>query len=96
MPASIVYRDRPTGFSHEQMARAFDRVRDPRDWRASINAEIPSEDRLVVQAAVIWFTATVPMFMPIPGQADRLLVTALGHRFGLASDEAETRHELTS
>lgn len=72
---------RPSGFSHEQLAQAFDRVRDPRDWRGPVRAEIPIEMQAVVAEAVICFTATDPVFEP----ADRpelLLATAPGYLRG--------------
>ena len=55
---------RRPGFSHEQLAQAFDRVRDPRDWRGPVRAEIPIEMRALVAEAVICFTATDPVFEP--------------------------------
>jgi hypothetical protein len=68
--------------SMERLAGAFDRVRSIRDWQAPICAEIAAEDRAVVEQAVIWFTATVPTFDPVPGAADRLSVKAAGYRRG--------------
>jgi len=37
--------ERMTGFRQEELAAAFDRVRDPRDWQGPIEAEIPEGDR---------------------------------------------------
>lgn len=34
-----------TGSRLEQLATAFDRVRDPRDWKAPIEWEIPASER---------------------------------------------------
>ena len=47
MTASEAYDPkRMTGYRLEQLAAAFDRVRDPRDWKAPIRAVIPVvEDR---------------------------------------------------
>jgi len=70
-----------TGFTHQQLAQAFDRVRDPRDWRGPIRAEIPAEMRALVARAVVWFTATAPAFEPT-GSADLLLATAPGYQRG--------------
>ena len=75
-----------TGFRLDQLASAFDRVRDSRDWQAPVQAEIDSADRPVTQQAVLWFTQTVPYFHPTPGSNGRLLVTAPGHRSGHAGD----------
>lgn len=76
--------ERLTGYRQEELAAAFDRVRDPRDWKAPIQAEIPEEDRLVVEQAVHWFTATVPMFTALPGPSGRLEVRARGYRLASA------------
>ena len=79
--------ERVTGFTQDQLARAFDRVRNPRDWKGPIRAVIPAADRQAVQKAVIWFTATVPKFSSVPGKADWLAVTAPGYRLGPAGDQ---------
>jgi hypothetical protein len=76
--------ERLTGYRQEQLATAFDRVCDPRDWKGPIRAEIPEEDRVVVERAVYWFTDTVPMFTALPGASGRLEVRARGYRLGSA------------
>lgn len=73
-----------TGFRQEQLAAAFDRVKDTRDWRAPIRTVIPVGERAVVEQAVRWFTHTVPVFLPAPGREDHLLVRAPGYRLGPA------------
>jgi hypothetical protein len=75
----------------EQLASAFDRVRDSRDWKAPIRAVIPVEDRPVVEQAVLWFTETVPTFETAPGEPDQLVVRAMGYRLGPAGDPAVRR-----
>ncbi|MHB1328137.1 MAG: hypothetical protein ACYC2K_08045 [Gemmatimonadales bacterium] len=78
-----------TGFRMDQLASAFDRVRDPRDWMAPIRAVIQAEDQILVAKAVLWFTGTVARFEPDPGSADRLIVVSPGYRLGLvARDQA--------
>ncbi len=72
---------RATGFSHEQLVQAFDRVQDPNDWRGPIRAEIPAAMRSLVEKAIVWFTATAPAFV----RTDRpgvLLATAPGYLRG--------------
>lgn len=76
--------ERLTGYRQEQLAAAFDRVCDPRDWKAPIEAEILEQDRIVVEQAVHWFTDTVPMFTALPGASGRLEVRARGYRLGSA------------
>jgi hypothetical protein len=83
MTASVAYDpERSTGYRLEQLASAFDRVRNPRDWKAPIRAVIPVAERPVVEQAVLWFTDTVPVFAPAPGETDRLVVMAPGYRLG--------------
>ncbi len=83
MTASLAYDPvRMTGFRLDQLASAFDRVRDPRDWKAPIRAVIPEEQRLVVEHAIRWFTDTEPVFLPGPGAGRELVVLAPGYRLG--------------
>lgn len=67
-----------TGYRLEQLAGAFDRVRHSRDWRGPIRAVIPAADRSLVEKAVRWFMNTAPAFESLPGDVDRLVVTAPG------------------
>ncbi len=77
--------ERMTGFRQEELAAAFDRVRDPRDWQGPIEAEIPEGDRRLVEKAVEWFTDTSPMFLALPEASGRLKVRARGYRLGSSS-----------
>lgn len=87
MSASIAHSpERVTGFRQEQLAAAFDRVRNPRDWKAPISAVIPAAERPLVEKAVFWFTDTVAEFSAASGNADELVVTAPGYRLGPAGD----------
>ncbi|MFN0181639.1 MAG: hypothetical protein ACKVZ0_22755 [Gemmatimonadales bacterium] len=69
-----------TGYTYQQLARAFDRVRDPRDWRRPVRAEIPVEMEELVARAVVWFTATTPAFAAT--ERGQLLATAPGYLQG--------------
>lgn len=75
-----------TGYPLEQLASAFDRVMNPRDWQAPIRAVIPAVERDVVEKAVYWFTETVPAFEAADVASNRLLVTAPGYRLGRGRD----------
>lgn len=44
----------------ETLKKAFDKVKDPRDWKAPINAVVKSEDIGAVWEAVVFYTATQP------------------------------------
>ena len=86
MTVSVAYDPEGlTGYRLEQLAAAFDRVRNPRDWKAPIRAVIPVAERPVVEKAVLWFTDTVPVFVAAPGETDRLVVMAPGYRLGPAA-----------
>jgi hypothetical protein len=74
--------ERVTDFRFEQLAAAFDRVINGRDWQAPIRARIPVADRQIVETAVIWFTETVPSFETLPDDAGYLMVSAIGFRRG--------------
>jgi len=71
-----------TGYRLDELAGAFDRVMNPRDWQGPIRSVIPSADRHVVEKAVLWFTDTVPAFEAAPEGSDRLVITAPGYRLG--------------
>jgi hypothetical protein len=80
MTTSIVYPDRPSGYSQNDLAKAFDRVRVSRDWKGPIRAEILATEQGVVQAALLWFGSTMPTFTAVPDRPDRLVVTTSGSR----------------
>ena len=83
MTASAAYDPKSiTGFRQDELAAAFDRVRDARDWKAPIRAVIPADERPLVEQAVLWFTETRPVFESVPGQTGRLVVMAPGWRGG--------------
>ena len=93
MTASDTYdTKRVTGYRLEQLASAFDRVRDPRDWKAPIRAVIPVVERRIMEKAVLWFTETEPRFEEIPGESERLIVVAPGYRLGPAGGPSDHRH----
>lgn len=74
--------DRQTDYRQEVLAAAFDRVRHPRDWRGPIWGVIPCADQELMFEAVVRFTGTAPVFTPLAGEPDRLVVTAQGRRPG--------------
>jgi hypothetical protein len=80
--------ERLTGYRREQLAAAFERVRNPQDWKAPIQAVIPAAEWHLVEKAVLWFTATVPKFLPVPGTPDQLVVKAPGYRLGPAGNSS--------
>ena len=85
---------RATGYRLEQLASAFDRVRDPQDWKAPIRAVIPVVERPIVEKAVLWFTETEPRFEQVPGETDWLIVMAPGYRLGPAGGPSDHMHSM--
>ncbi len=79
-----VAEPRAANFRQEVLAAAFDRVRHPRDWRGPIWGVIPCADQELTFEAVVRFTGAEPVFTPLAGEPDRLVVTAQGCRPGPA------------
>ncbi len=69
----------------DEMSKYFEMVCDKGDWKAPINAYCRREDAEKVKEAIVFFTATEPIFMPTlsPGW---VRVTAKGYREGPAGD----------
>lgn len=90
MTASASYDPRrTTGFRLDQLAMAFDRVRNSRNWQAPVRAVISEEDRAVVELAVLWFTESIALFEPIAERPGYLTVAAPGFAIGTACPERE-------
>ena len=81
-----------TGFRLDQLKEAFERVCDPRDWRAPIRAVIPAVERLLVEKAVRWYAETEPRFEVVPGDRTLLTVVAPGYRGSWAGESPESSH----
>lgn len=73
----------------KKLEQAFDRVKDPRDWKAPIAANVLSSQLDITCEAIANFTATVARFR-LAGENDagQLIyhVTAPGYRAGPAGD----------
>ena len=83
MTASRAYNETGlTGYRLHELAVAFDRVMNPRDWQAPIRSVIAAADRDLMEQAVLWFTHTTASFEEVSGEADRLVITAPGYRMG--------------
>lgn len=94
MTASVACNpQQETGFRLDELASAFDRVRNPRDWKAPVRAEIPASARAVTEQAILWFTDTLPEFEASPEHPGRLTVTARGYRMGPAEEAAPGQAE---
>ena len=72
-----------TGYALAELSQAFDLVRNERDWKAPILAVIPAAAQPVVAKAVLWFTQTPPVFVPVAGEPELLIVRAPGYRVGV-------------
>jgi len=65
----------------------FNRLHDPADWKAPIDAFCRREERAVVARAIEFFTATQARFSePYPASKGWLRVQADGYRRGPAGD----------
>lgn len=79
-------------YTEPELHAAFDRVADPDDWRAPINAIVPEEELPVTLAAIEFFTATKGKaepskweVVPPEGEVKKCVrVTAAGYRNGPA------------
>lgn len=76
--ATIVFE----GFTEAELSAAFNSVADPDDWKAPVDAVCLKADRERVKAAVIFYTATEPMFFP--NDETTIRVEADGYRAGPA------------
>jgi hypothetical protein len=81
-----------TGFRLDQLKEAFERVCDPRNWRAPIRAVIPAVDRLLVEKAVRWYAETEPRFEEVPGDGMLLTVVAPGYRGSWTGESPGSTH----
>ena len=69
-------------FTKSELDAAFDRVSDPKDWRAPIAATCTTQERETVAAAIEFFTGTTPTFEPDLRDSKTWKVTAIGYRNG--------------
>ena len=74
-------------YTIEQLQEAFTKVQNKQDWKARIRYIVSAgESHDLIQAAIIYFTATVPMFYPFDIKKGTYLVEADGYRYGPAGD----------
>lgn len=80
---------KPGKWTQKELEEAFDRVKNPDDWKAPIRATVPSEDLGIACAAILHFTATHARYYPagIDRDGEALYhVTSIGYRAGPAGD----------
>jgi hypothetical protein len=70
-------------YTDEQLHAAFEKVKNPTHWKDPIEAVIDDADIAIVEAAIIYFTGTVPEFFHEKGQC---YVVADGYRAGPFGD----------
>ena len=74
-----------TGFyTREQLEAAFDKVRNPNDWKAPVDGYCRAAEVELVREAVIFFTATEPSFYSVGINTGLRRVLADGYRKGPA------------
>jgi hypothetical protein len=80
---------KPGKWTQKKLEEAFDRVKDPADWKAPIAANVLDSQMDITIAAIVHFTATSPRFVQA-GRNDKgeaiFHVTSLGYRAGPAGD----------
>ena len=67
------------------LRKAFDKVCDPKDWKAPIAATCRGEHLLLIREAIRFMTATEPK-VELDTRNMRYLVTSKGYRAGPAGD----------
>jgi hypothetical protein len=70
-------------YSHEELHAAFQKVKNPTDWKAPINAVIDEKDMDIVEQAIVYITATSGTFTR-GKKKGTLRVRADGYRNGPA------------
>lgn len=68
------------GFTTTQLSRAFDKVRNPKDWKLPIKAIIDAKDQAVVEATIGYHVYGGATFRNLPG--GKLEVRAPGYYAG--------------
>lgn len=58
------------GFSRWEMDRAFRRVCSPKNWKDPINSLVQAKDIPVTEAAIVFYTGSVPVFTKLAVQPD--------------------------
>lgn len=76
--------DTYNNFTQEQLQEAFNRVRNPKDWKAPIDAVVRCQDLELIGAAVQYFTATTITILERKAWLCR--IAADGYRAGPAGD----------
>lgn len=71
-------------FDLDEIREAFDQVANPADWKAPISAQIKENERMVVAAAIEFYTATIAHFTK--AGPNLLNVIAKGYHLGPAGD----------
>jgi hypothetical protein len=77
------------GYRREELEAAFDRVAPASHWKDPIDTYVHAPevaDRVLIDFAVRFFTATVPIFTPVNERDGVYRVRADGYRCGPAGD----------
>ena len=75
------------GYTQQELDDAFALVKNPDDWKAPIATGIDANhDFRIIEAAVIYFTGTVPMIYGNPRHPRTTFIRADGYRMGPCGD----------
>jgi hypothetical protein len=69
-------------FSEEQIKEAFEKVQNPEDWRAPIDAEVSADEEELVIEAIGYYTATQVKSTELAN--GNIRVESVGYRMGPA------------
>jgi len=69
------------GSTEDQLKTAFERVQDPADWKAAIDAEVPEAEVSHTVAAIEFYTGTEVQQLPAT-QPGMVRITSVGYRNG--------------
>lgn len=81
MSTSGLYR----GLTHQALSDAFDRLCDPADWKAPIDAWVPGELVMVAVCAIEFYTGVTPI-ISLNTDTMQFRLTCCGYRKGPAGD----------
>jgi len=70
------------GYTEEEIEKAFDKVKNPEDWRTEIDAEVSADEVELVIVAIEYYTATEVGTKKLDNGNVR--VVSVGYRMGPA------------
>lgn len=66
-------------YTKKQLADAFDLVKNRNNWKNPINKNVVTKDPNLIVEAIIYFTGSVPFYIPVKNCKDKYLFKADGY-----------------